>query len=184
MEKTTPATPAPFQAAVEAQAAAATPDACTPAPSHAIRQAVLELAVDQLKLEPVRSGVAPEGTFSCVGQDGSSAGAAVQAYHGAGVQWCAMVCSQVLRTQCQCCPPGMQRARVCCVAVRCNAVAASKASSDCLPQQAVLLSSCRPAARVWHLPPAGLCAGLMPRHRCRLPRQRCAARGAGADAAG
>ena len=52
-------------------------------------QAVLELAVARLKPEPVHSGVAPEGTFSCVAQDGSGAGAAVQAYRGAGVQWCA-----------------------------------------------------------------------------------------------
>lgn len=52
-------------------------------------QAVLALAIDRLKQEPVHSGVAPDSTFSCAAQGGSGAGAAVQAFRGAGVQWCA-----------------------------------------------------------------------------------------------
>lgn len=49
-------------------------------------QAVVDLAVQQLGLEPVHSAAAPEGTYACTSQDGA-AGAAVQAYRGSRVHW-------------------------------------------------------------------------------------------------
>lgn len=47
---------------------------------------MVDLAVQQLGLEPVHSAAAPEGTYACTSQDGA-AGAAVQAYRGSRVHW-------------------------------------------------------------------------------------------------
>lgn len=52
----------------------------------ATTQQAMELAVLRLLLEPVHSGAAPQGTFTCTSHDGG-AGAGMAAYRGAPVHW-------------------------------------------------------------------------------------------------